>query len=596
MTTTTCSSQGGEKADLLSALKLVNQNLGRERATLAVSVLSATVSVAFELLPILLTYSLIRMLVDGTAQAQDFLFYGLILVATIPLGYALFGLSTSLSHKVAFALIHGLRLRLASHLTRLPLGYFSHRTSGAVRKLLVDEPERLELLVAHAIPEGASAFASWLAISFWLLWVDWRMALSAMLLTPVSFFLMGLAIRRALPQMLRYRSADTLMNSAVGEFLAGISAIKVFSRANQSRTKAENAIRDFTDRKREMGRHWLPLGGTFYAFVTANICVILPLGVWLYSTGSLRLPELLFFVIVGGNYSLPLMRLFNLFQQFAHISIAAGLLQDTFEEAEQEDSQAALMMAGHDVAFEGVNFSYDMTPALSDVSFVAQTGQTTALVGPSGSGKSTIAHLIARFYDVQQGTICIGKANIALMSRAQLMRTVSIVFQDTFLFSGTIAENLRFARPDASEDDLHSAARAAQAHEFIMALSQGYQTMIGEGGQALSGGEKQRIAIARAILKDAPVIVLDEATAFADPDCEAEIQAAISALTARKTVIVVAHRLHTIAAADQVLVLDRGCLVERGVHSDLVSAGGLYAQMWRDYIATRNSDLRGTAQ
>lgn len=582
----------GKNPDLLSALKLVNVHLGETRWRLYFSIFAAALSVGLELVPFWCTYELIRMLVAGTAETADFYRFGFVLLAVIPATYLLFGVATTQSHIVAFRLIHNLRKRMAAHLARLPLGYFSKQQSGTVRKLMVDEPERLELIVAHAIPEGISALLSWLAVSVWMFWMDWRMALAAIVLTPIAFTAMGAAIKRSMPEMKGYQKANAHLNGVIGEFLAGISAIKVFRHADRTRTEAEEAIRDYADKQSEMGRRWVPLGGTFYALVLANLTVILPVGAWLHARGSLGLPELLFFVVLGGNYSAPLMRLFNLFHQFAHISMAAGLIQDTFDVRVQHDSGEGQDLAGHDVALEQVDFAYDSQPVLQNVSFVARSGTTTALVGPSGSGKSTIAHLVARFYDLPAGYITIGGADIRQMSQAQLMQTVSFVFQDTFLFVGTIAENLRFACPHASEADLHRAATAAQAHGFILALPQGYDTEIGEGGVALSGGEKQRIAIARAILKDAPVIVLDEATAFADPDSEVEIQKAISAMTAGKTVIVVAHRLHTIAAADQILVLDGGRLVERGTHTALLAQDGLYACMWQDYMAVRSRGLQ----
>lgn len=584
----------GSRPDLFSALRLVMNNLGSAWGVLLLAVGAATLSVAAELVPIWFTYDLIRMLVTGAATTADFIRYALILLVAIPAGYALFGLATTLSHIVAFRLIHGLRLQLAAHLLNMPLGYFTHQKSGTVRKLIIDEPERLEIIIAHAIPEGISALVTWLAVSVWLFWMDWRMAVASILLTPIAFAMMGAAMSRAMPQMTGYQNANARMNGAIGEFLGGITAIKIFRHAESARTEAEDAIRDLAVKQSAMGRRWVPLGGTFYALVLANLTVILPVGAWLYAGGTLSLPELLFFVILGSNYSQPLMRLFNVFHEFMHISMAAGVLQDTLDLEEQSDSHAELPLSGHDVRFEDVTFGYGGggAEALRDISFTAHAGETTALVGPSGSGKSTLAHLIARFYDVQQGRVTIGGQDVSKMGRAQLMRVLAFVFQDTFLFAGTIAENLRFARPDATETEIHDAARAAQAHDFISALPDGYETVIGDGGTALSGGERQRVAIARAILKDAPVIILDEATAFADPDSEAEIQRAISALTRDKTVIVVAHRLHTVASANQILVLDEGRIAERGTHDALSRNGGLYERMWQDYMAVRAHSLR----
>lgn len=438
-------------------------------------------------------------------------------------GYLLMGLAMGLSHVAAFRLIHALRLALSRHLARLPMGWFQGRRSGGAKKLIVDEPERLEMLVAHGIPEGTSAIGTWIAVTVWLFVVDWRMAIAAILLTPIAFALMFRAMGGMEARMSRYQSAAERMNGSVVEYLAGMPVVKIFNRSGESFGETSAAVRNYAAVETDMAHDFLPLGSLFYTLILANIVVILPVGLLLMQSGSLDLTTLTLFLIFGANYSQPLLKLFNLFHEMMHISMASTLIDEVLETPAQPDSGMRVDLVSHEIAFDRVSFGYGAHDVVQEISFTARDGAVTALVGPSGSGKSTLAGLIPRLYDVGAGRITLGGTDIRQIGLDQLMEEVAFVFQDTFLFTGTIAENIRFGKVDASEAELHKAARAARAHDFITALPDGYETRLGEAGASLSGGERQRIAIARAILKDAPVIVLDEATAFADPDSEAAI-------------------------------------------------------------------------
>lgn len=583
--------------DFLASLKLITGTLRDQRGRIIASIFMATVSVLLEVFPIWVIYKLILLIVSEQASTSVFLQYAAVMAISIPLGYLFFGLATRLSHVTAFNLLYDLRIRLARHMARLPIGYFDKMRSGQAKQTLVTEPEKLELLVAHAIPEGTSALISWCLITVWLFAVDWRMALASIILTPVSLSVMALAIRKSYRQSGEMQHANEDMNGALVEFLAGMPVIKIFGQTHLKHHDAVQSVTRLADMQSAMGRAFVPLGGTFYALILANITVILTVGVWLLNAGQIELATLLFFVILGANYSTPLMRLFDLFHHFAHISLSATTARKILDTPPQMDSGQHCELTNHDVCFENVSFAYEDEDVLHDISFRAETGTVTALVGPSGSGKSTIATLIPRFHDITRGRITLGGHDTRDIGLDGLMDAVAFVFQDPFLFSATIADNIRYGRPSASATDVEAAARAACAHDFIMALPNGYDTEIGQGAQQLSGGERQRIAIARAIIKDAPVIVLDEATAFTDPDSEAEIQQAISALAKGKTLVVVAHRLHTITGAHQILVVDKGQIVERGTHEDLQAQAGLYAALWRDYNLSKTTTIRqGGAQ
>jgi len=586
---------GADAPDYLASLRLLSRFIPGSRRQLVGSVLLATVAVACELTPVVAIYRLVVATLAGGIDLSLFATAAGLSLAAILAGYALTGLAVGLSHVVAFDVLCRMRLALARHLATLRLGWFEGHRSGDAKKLIIDEPESMELIFAHGIPEGVSALATWLAVSAWLFVVDWRMALATVALTPISALLMSLGMRSGSRRAADYQRAGARLNAAVVEFLAGMAVVKIFNRSGDSFAETACAVRDYAAVETAWAQDYLPLGGTFYALVLANIVVILPAGAFLMAAGTLDLPTLVLFVILGANYSQPLMKLFNQFHTLAHISMGSTRVAEALAEPSQPDSGQTVALDSHDIAFEKVFFSYGTVDVLTDISFTARSGTFTALVGPSGAGKSTVAGLVARFRDPRAGRVTLGGVDVRDIALDQLMETVAFVFQDSFLFSDTVAANIRFGDPAASDAEVEAAARAARAHDFIMALPDGYATRLGDKGQRLSGGERQRIAIARAILKDAPVIVLDEATAFADPDNEAAIQEAIGALTAGRTLIVVAHRLHTIMAADQILVLDGGRIAERGRHDDLVAKGGLYARLWHDYSEARDVTLRPAA-
>ncbi|MBB4212527.1 ATP-binding cassette subfamily B protein [Rhodothalassium salexigens DSM 2132] len=574
--------------DYLASLRLIGGYLSASRLKMGASILLATLATACELVPVWAVYRVLDAAIGGALTWPFAGLHALAALGGVVIGYAALGVAMALSHIVAFDAIYRLRLDIARHMARLPLGYFMTRKSGDARKLVIDEPEKLETIVAHGVPEGVSALSTWLAVSVWLFAVDWRMALAAIFVTPVSFVLLTMAMTHSGKRASAYQEAATRMNASIVEYLAGMPVVKIFNRTGESLAETSKAVRDYADIETEWGRYYIPLGGSFYTLVLTNIVFILPVGLLLLQTGTLSLATLLFFMLLGANYSQPLLKLFNQFHTLAHISMGSTIVAELLQTPAQSDTGRRVDFPHYDIAFESVSFGYSDHDVLHGVSFTARTGKITALVGPSGSGKSTVASLVPRFWDVRMGRVMLGGVDVRDIGLDQLMDTVAFVFQNTFLFSDTIAANIRFGNPQASDEEVEAAARAARAHEFISKLPNGYDTMLGEHGAALSGGERQRLAIARALLKNAPVVILDEATAFADPDNEAAIQEAIGELTKGRTLIVVAHRLHTIASADQILVMKDGRLIERGRHDDLLKTDGLYTRMWRDYTEARS--------
>jgi ATP-binding cassette subfamily B protein IrtA len=569
-----------------ASIRLLLAYGGSARPLVVVSALLAIGAAVLELFPLWAVFRMVDALFAGEASAGMFGMIVLALAGAVVGHFGLFGAAMAISHKAAFGVIHDLRLALAGKLTRVPLGYLGRRRSGELKRLMVDDTEKLELLVGHGIPDLVSGIGVWLGVSVWLFAVDWRLAIASVVVTPIAFGTMIAAIRQGQGRAPEYQLAAARMNGSIVEYLRGMPVVKVFNRTGEAFRETSDAVRHYTAVETAWARAYVPLGGMFYSLVLANIVVILPVGLWLLQAGAVTVPTLLFFVIVGARYSQPLLKVFNHGAEAAHLSMSATVIRAVLNEPDLPDTGRAIDLASHDVELDHVSFGYGDHDVLTGVTFTARAGEVTALVGPSGAGKTTIAQLIPRIWDVEpgRGTVRIGGHDVREIGVEHLMNTVAFVFQDTYLFHDTIAANLRLGKSDATDDELRAAARAARCDEFVSALPDGYDTVVGEGGATLSGGERQRVAIARAILKAAPIIVLDEATAFADPENEAAIQDAIAALTAGKTLLVIAHRLSTITDADQIVVVDAGRVLETGRHDDLVASGGVYSRLWQDHV------------
>jgi ATP-binding cassette subfamily B protein IrtA len=551
----------------------------------ALSAVLAAAGALCRLGPLYVIYEALRHLVDGSATRADFYRLALLALVFVVAQYVLLGTSTWISHRAAFATLYRLRLRVGQRLTRVPLGFVTSRQSGAVQRTISSDVERLELFLAHALPDLVSAAVSVLALTVWMAVVDWRLALVALATVAAGLWLMNASIRRSgKDQLGEYMVAMGRMNGSLVELIRGLPVVRTFHRPGQLYAETRDAVTDAARFQARWGRQFLPLYTGFQVIVAGTVVTIVPVALILYHGGHLGAADLLFFAIFGIGYGIPVLQLTELSVQLGHLSLAAGLVATLRDAGELPETADNAQISEPAVEFDQASFRYpgeqSTQDALHEVSFRAAPGTVTALVGPSGAGKTTVARLICRFYDADAGTVRVGGTDVRDMPFAQLMEQVAFVFQETFLFDDTVAANLRLAKPDATDAELVAAARAARIHDTVMALPDGYDTRLGERGSRLSGGERQRLAIARALLKGAPIIVLDEATAFVDPENELALQEAITALTAGRTVVMVAHRLSTVAGVDQLLVLDGGRIVERGRHHELLARGGLYARMW----------------
>lgn len=493
------------------------------------------------------------------------------------------GLDIYVGHHADAKMLHELRVRIVDRLGVVPLGWFRTAGSGQVKKAMTVDLEAMHALFAHALSQVVGAAAATVVAVGYLISVDVPMTAIAVAVPLASLVAYRLAMRSMPHHTARLIAAEGRISSATVEYADGVAVAKTFG-ATTALDRYDAAVRDY----RDAFRTWV--GEVRYSTAASHVLageltlltVVLLAGMWFVGAGRLAMAEVVPFLVVGVGLATPLMQWISGTIGLRSARVAAGHIDRLLAVPPLPEPAQARTPEHYGVEFDRATFSYGGVAAVEDISLRCEPGAVTALVGPSGAGKSTLAALLPRFYDVTGGAIRIGGVDIRDMSSHELLSAIALVFQDVVLLRDTVAENIRLARPGASDEDVRQAAKAAQIHDTILRLPRGYDTVLDStGGAGLSGGERQRLTIARAILAQSSIVVLDEATAALDPDNEAAVQDALAELISGKTVIVIAHRLHTIVNADQIVVLDNGRVVETGVHTELLGRGGLYAQMWR---------------
>ena len=532
----------------------------------------------------------------AASDGDDMIRWGWIAFGGLAGGLVLLYAALMSSHVAAFRILYGLRVCLSEHIGRLPLGYLNNTSTGAIKKTMDQNIEKIEGFIAHTIPDlvnVAATVAVMLAIFFSL---DAWLTLVCLAVVVVSLYLqfsnfMG---KRAREFMGIYYDAQEKMSASAVQYVRGMPVVKIFGQSVRSFRQFNAEIQAYKTFALKCCDTYQNGMVAFTVLLNSMVTFILPMGILLMQANpqSLSLAVVwLFFIIMGPGMASPVYKLTFLGGNTRDINEGVSRIDRILEKRPVLEPKHPQVPATYDVEFRHVSFSYEnteqgtRTEALRDVSFAAPQGEITALVGPSGSGKSTIANLIPRFWDVEQGEIRIGGVDIRQITTEKLMDMVSFVFQDTFLFHDTLYENIAVGSPTATRERVIAAAKAAQCHDFIERLPQGYETRIGDKGVYLSGGEAQRICVARAILKNAPILVLDEATAFADPENEYKMQMALQSLIKGKTVIVIAHRLSSVVFAGRIIVMKEGRMAQCGKHEVLSVTEGVYKNMWDAYTS-----------
>lgn len=525
----------------------------------------------------------------GNMDAGRLIHYGWMALWFALAGAVIYYIGLICTHLSAFRTEINMRKAAAAHLVQVPLGYFSQNPSGKIRKQIDDNASMTHQMLAHQLPDLVGAFVTPVAAVILLFAFDWRMGLICLIPIIISMYLLTLMMGgKNAVFFSNYQRAVEEMSTEATEYVRGIPVVKVFQQTVFSFKSFYASIMDY----RKLATDYaLSCGRPMTAFTTVlngTFLLLIPAGMFLCKAsydGWSVLVDFIFYILFAPMCSLMMNRVMYAGSALMQAKEAANKMEEIMGTAPLKEAKQPKEAAGADVEFKQVTFTYPQAggPALKNISFHVAEGRTTALVGPSGGGKSTAASLIPRFWDVDEGQVLVGGVDVREISTEALMAKVAFVFQDTHLFKTSLLENIRAARPEADRAQVEAAAHAAQCDDIIEKLPDGLDTVVGTAGIYLSGGEQQRIALARAILKDAPIVVLDEATAFADPENEMLIQKAFETLTKGKTVLMIAHRLSTVQNSDEILVLENGGITERGTHEELLEKNGTYASMWRDY-------------
>ena len=578
-------SKTGEHTAEKTALQYLLELAKPCKRLLVTSVIFAVLGAAAGIIPYLAVSRLIIRIC-----ARDYTLQAIFVTALIALaGYLgqlyLSTLSTIRSHRAAFTVLRNIRMQLTAKLSRVPMGFILDTPSGKFKTMLVDTVEKLELPLAHIIPELTANLLIPFLMLVYFFYLDWRLALTAFATFPLGLICYMGMMKDYENRYAKVLTASKNMDAATVEYIGGIEVIKAFNQSTVSYRKYTEAIAENENAKAEWFKKTNPYYAAGIAIAPSSLLGVLPLGCWFFIHGSISAGSFISCIILSLGLIAPLIQALRYTDSLAMVDSTVKEIANLLEAEEMNRPKNGVPIKENTIAFSHVSFAYSDTEVLHNISFQAVPNGMTAFVGPSGSGKSTIARLIASFWEASQGSVMIGGCDVRNIPLSQVMERVGYVSQDNYLFHLSIRENIRIGKPDATDAEIEQAAKKASCHDFIKALPQGYDTVAGDGGNNLSGGEKQRIAIARAILKDSPIIVLDEATAFTDPENEAVIQRSIGELVAGKTLIVIAHRLSTITMADKIIVMNHGRIESEGRHQSLLESCELYRTLWNAHIS-----------
>ena len=563
---------------------------GQKKSGYIASVCLAIIGAAFQILPFFVMAKVIGKLLAGNRDLPGYLQDCAVMAIFWLLRVLFHSLSTAQSHQATFAVLGNIRKQGLEKLARMPLGDVQAKGSGELKNILVERVDSIEPTLAHVIPEMSSNAVVVVATLVYLFVLDWRMALSSLITLPLGMVFFMLMMAGYNKNYARTVAATNALNDTAVEYIGGIEVIKVFGKAKSSYEKfvvaAKECAQSYID--------WMNKSNFYFTFamniMPATLLTVLPIGGLLMKAGTLAPEKFVLIVILSMGLVTPLIGCMKFTDDLAKVGTIIGQVTDILMASElprpEEDVETP---KDHTVELHDVHFGYGDAEVLHGVNVSFREGTVNALVGPSGSGKSTVAKLIASFWDTGSGSISVGGTDIRNISAEHYHKLVAYVSQDNFLFDNTVRENIRMGRPDATDAEVEQAAKDCGCYDFIMKLENGFETQVGGGGGHLSGGEKQRISIARAMLKNAPIVILDEATAYTDPENEAIIQESVAKLVRGKTLIVIAHRLSTIVDADQIVVVNDGHIEAAGTQAQLLTSCPLYRELWSAHVASRDS-------
>ena len=569
--------------------KTLYQFAGRYRNQYLQSIVFALIGVMGGFIPF---YGLAKIIIELlTKEAEVSVYIRWIIVAIV--GYivkiAFSNISTSVSHTATFYALKDIREKLITKITKLPMGCIIDTPSGYYKDVIVDKVESLEITLAHLLPELTANILGPVLLIIYVFTIDWRMALVSLITIPIGMVFMMIMLQ---PYAKKYQESVRIsknMNQTIVEYINGIEVIKAFNQSAKSYQRYSEAVLQNANYFFQWmkGCQWSM--SAYNAICPSTLITVLPIGYIFYINGSLTRADFITIIILAISSIGPLMTSLNFTDSMAIAGTIIQEIETIFAEKELIRPSQLAELSGYNIELKNVGFGYhDNVKVLKHIHLSIPMGTVTALVGPSGSGKSTIARLIAGLWDVDEGEICIGNTNIKEIPERQFAELNAYVEQNNYLFDDTIMENIRLGKRGATDEEVMAVAKKAGCDEFIHALQEGYQTMVGSAGAHLSGGERQRITIARAMLKNAPIVILDEATAFTDPENEGIIQQSISRLVVGKTLIVIAHRLSTIITADNIVVVNAGRIVAQGKHQELLKISKLYKGMWKAHIGGKD--------
>lgn len=556
------------------------------------SALIAIIGVGLGVIPYFSVANIINNIVEGKVEIGAYIPYILAVLVGL-LGSILFHeLSTIISHNLAYRVIEGKRKKLVDKLSKISMGEIEKRSSGQWSQFMVETLDKMEQPIAHVIPEVIANLLIPIVLVVIIFIMDWRIGVANLLTIPLGLLFFMMMMRGYEEKSKRYQEASKAMNTIMVEYVNGIKVIKAFNKSASSFGKFKETV---NENKKSMLDWYLSVCFSMTGAmetIPATMIFVLPTSLYLFMQGSVEMSSLIMCILLSYASYKPLIKAMSHLETMANVKMVMKEINKVMEIPDLERGKQLKHIKSYDVEFQNVSFAYDDSKnVLNNISFKANEKELTAIVGNSGGGKSTIAKLIAGFWNIDKGKIFIGDVDLNDMPLKQNMELITYVSQENFLFNKTILENLRVAKEDANMDEIKEACVKASCHDFITNLPNGYETVVGEGGSSLSGGERQRIVIARSFLKNSPIVLLDEATAYSDPDNEAIIQESIDALIKDKTVIMIAHRLSTIVNANKIIVVDNGNIVEEGSHEKLLELNGRYREMWDVYTEAKEIEV-----